>query len=194
MQGAKTTSLLSCASGQSAWRGYDYYLNRRVESVEEIDSNQFQGKAHGSNGETYDVFIDVEHPRKSSCTCPHAAGKRIVCKHQIALFFTAFPLEAAKYYQEVVEHEQEQERLREEEENKVIDCIDNMTKEQLQQALMQVLFDGPEWQYDRFIREYVDSSPFIEHDGAQAEWMADFWHEEEDEAAGDDEDEESFES
>lgn len=137
-------SLLSCASGQSAWRGYDYYLNRKVQSVKRISSTQFQGTVSGSNGETYDVFIDVEHPRKSSCTCPHAAGKRIVYKHQIALLFSAFPLDAKKYYEEVVEYEQEQERLQEEEENKVIDCVDNMTKEQLQQALLQVLFDGPE--------------------------------------------------
>ena len=149
-------SLLSCASGQSAWRGYDYYLSRKVRSVEEIGYNQFQGEVSGSNGETYDVIIDVDHPRKSSCTCPHAAGKRIVCKHQIALFFTVFPLDAAKYYQEVMEYEQEQERLRETEENQVIDCVNHMKKAQLQQALLQVLFDGPEWQYDRFIRDYLD--------------------------------------
>ena len=149
-------SLLSCASGQSAWRGYDCYLNRKVQSVKRISSTQFGGTVSGSNGETYDVFIDVEHPRKSSCTCPHAAGKRIVCKHQIALLFSAFPLDAKKYYEEVVEYEQEQERLQEEEENSVINCVDNMTKEQLQQALLQVLFDGPEWQYDKFIREYID--------------------------------------
>lgn len=155
-------SLLSCANGQSAWRGYHYYLDRKVQSVKRVGSTQFQGTVSGSNGETYDVFIDVEHPRKSSCTCPHAAGKRIVCKHRIALLFSAFPLDAKKYYEEVVKYEQEQERLQEEEENKVIDCVDNMTKEHLQRALLQVLFDGSEWQYDKFIREYVDSKPYEE--------------------------------
>lgn len=173
-------SLLSCASAQSAWRGYDYYLNRKVQSVKQISSTQFQGTVFGSKGETYDVSIDVEHPRKSSCTCPNAAGKRIVCKHQIALFFTAFPQEATKYYKEVVEYEQEQERLREEEENKVIDRVENMTKEQLQQALLQVLFDGPEWQYDKFIREYVDSNPFEEHNEVCAEWLTELWDDEDD--------------
>ena len=28
-----------------------------------------------------------------------------------------------------------------------------MGKNELQQALLEVLFDGPEWQYERFIRE-----------------------------------------
>lgn len=164
-------SLLSCASGQSARRGYDYYLNRKVQSIKRISSTQFQGTVSGSSGETYDVFIDVEHPRKSSCTCPHAAGKRIICKHQIALLFSAFPLDAKKYYEEVVEYEQEQERLQEEEENKVIDCVGNMTKEQLQQALLQVLFDGPEWQYNNFICEYVDSKPYEEDSEEWNEWL-----------------------
>lgn len=177
-------SLLSCASAQSAWRGYDYHLKRKVQSVKRIGSTQFQGTVSGSSGETYDVFVDVEHPRKSSCTCPHAAGKRIVCKHQIAVFFSAFPLEAAKYYKEVVEYEQEQERLREKEENKVIDRVNTMTREQLQQALLQVLFDGPEWQYDKFILEYIDSNPFEEHDEMRAEWLTELW---DDEDAGEDE-------
>lgn len=157
-------SLLSCASYQSAWRGYHYYLNRKVQSVKRISSTQFQGTVSGSDGKTYDVFIDMEHPRKSSCTCPHAAGKRIVCKHQIALFFSAFPLEATKYVKEAVNYEREQERLYEEQENQVIECVDNMTKDQLQQVLLQILFDGPEWQYDKFIREYVDFHPFKTHD------------------------------
>lgn len=166
-------SLLSCASSQSAWRGYHYFLDRKVQSVKRISSTQFQGTVSGSNGEKYDVFIDVEHPRKSCCTCPHAAGKRIVCKHQVALLFSTFPLEAEKYYEEVVEYEQEQERLQEEEENKVIDCVEKMSQNQLQQALLQVLFDGPEWQYNKFIREYVDSEPYEEDTEEWNEWPVD---------------------
>lgn len=157
-------SLLSCASSQSAWRGYHYYLNRKVQSVKRISSTQFQGTVSGSNGKAYDVFIDMEHPRKSSCTCPHAAEKQIVCKHQIALFFSAFPLEATKYYKEATEYEREQEKLYEKQENQVIDCVNNMTKDQLQQVLLQVLFNGPKWQYDQFIREYADFYPFKAHD------------------------------
>ena len=31
-----------------------------------------------------------------------------------------------------------------------------MKKSELQQALLQVLFDGPDWQNERFIRDYVE--------------------------------------
>lgn len=27
-------------------------------------------------------MIDTEHPKKSKCNCPHAEGKKIVCKHK----------------------------------------------------------------------------------------------------------------
>ncbi len=34
--------------------------------------------------------------------------------------------------------------------------IKKLSKTELQEALLQVLYDGPEWQFDRFIREYID--------------------------------------
>jgi spore germination protein GerM len=40
-------------------------------------------------------------------------------------------------------------------EEQVIQRVQKMKKAELQQALLQVLFDGPDWQYERFIREYV---------------------------------------
>ena len=48
--------------------------------------------------------------------------------------------------------EEEQEKL----EELVIQKIRSMTKDELRQAIYQLLFDGPEWQYDRFIEEFVD--------------------------------------
>ncbi len=46
---------------------------------------------------------------KSHCNCPHANGKRIICKHQVALYFSVFPEEADQYYKEVIEYEEEEE-------------------------------------------------------------------------------------
>lgn len=74
----------------------------------------------------------------------------------VALYFTAFPEEAEYYQREIVEAEKEAEREREEEENAVIDYILKLKKADLQQALLQILFDGPEWQYDRFVEEYLE--------------------------------------
>ena len=35
---------------------------------------------------------------------------------------------------------------------KVVKCMMHMKKAELQQALLDLLLTGPEWQYDRFVR------------------------------------------
>ena len=149
-------SVLSLASGASAWRGYEYYHDKRVKSFTQTEGNTYDAEVLGSGGKVYHVHMDPEHPRRSTCDCPHAKGKRIQCKHLVAVYFTAFPKEAEHYYQDVVAYEEEEARRQEEEEDRVVKYIVKMRKEELQQALLTLLFDGPEWQYDRFIREWVE--------------------------------------
>lgn len=110
----------------------------------------------GSGNKHYEVFIDIEHPRKSHCNCPHANGKRIICKHQVALYFSAFPKEADRYYKEVIEYEEEEERRQEELDKKVIAYIKSLSKEELRQTLYEVLYDGADWVFERFVREHID--------------------------------------
>lgn len=148
--------LMNMASGASLWRGYEYYQDKKVQAIEPINESQFHGSVAGSQAQPYDVLIDIEHPRKSHCNCPLADGRRIICKHMIALYFTAFPQEAENYYKEVVAYEEEQEQLAEERQDRLVQCIQKMSKEKLQNALIQLLEDGPEWQYDGFIDTYVD--------------------------------------
>ncbi|MBQ8555274.1 MAG: SWIM zinc finger family protein [Clostridia bacterium] len=148
-------SLMSCASGASTWRGYNYFLERRAKITQRISNAQYDGIAMGSNNAEYSVHIDLEHVRKSSCNCPHADGKRIICKHMIALFFTAFPLEAKKYNEELIAYEREAELQAEEDECKVLSFVSGLKKVELQEILMQLLYNGPEWQWDKFIREYI---------------------------------------
>ena len=148
-------SLIDLASGASAWRGYNYYKDGKVLRCLRTEEARYEGEVSGSNGEVYRVRLDLEHPRRSECTCPHAAGKRIVCKHQVALYFTAFPEEAEKYYREVIEAEEEAERERVRQETAVIERVRKMKKSELQDALLELLFNGPEWQYERFAREQL---------------------------------------
>ena len=148
-------SIISLASYQSAWRGYEYYSQNKVVAHRQVDESCYEGQVSGSYQNLYDISINLKHPRSSKCNCPYADGKKIVCKHMVALYFACFPEEASEYYREVIEAEEEAEREREEEENAVIAVVSKMKKADLQQALLQVLFDGPEWQYDRFIEEYV---------------------------------------
>lgn len=149
-------SLMTCASGESTWRGYNYFLERRATITKKINLSQYDGTVAGSGNSHYDVHIDLEHVRKSSCNCPYADGKRIICKHMIALYFAAFPLEAKKYNEELIAYEREAELQAEEDESKVVAYVNSLKKAELQEILMRLLYEGPEWQWDRFVREYIE--------------------------------------
>lgn len=148
--------LLELASGDSFWKGYDYYQEKKVFDLQKIGDQSFSALVTGNRKTPFQVEINVEHPRKSKCTCPHASGKRIVCKHMIAVYFSVFPEEATRVYQEAEEYQKAEEKRQEILEKKLIAYICGMKKEELRQAMLELLFDGPEWQYERFIREHLN--------------------------------------
>ena len=100
--------LLELASYKSVWRGYEYYEQKYVSVHIKESDTQIKGIVRGSGQERYDVFIDLEHPRKSKCNCPLADGKRIICKHMIALYFSVFPNAAEEYYENVIKYQEEE--------------------------------------------------------------------------------------
>lgn len=97
--------------------------------------------------------LHVDHPRKSTCNCPRANGKRVICKHLVAAYFAAFPKAAEAFYAEAMACQQEEEQREEALADQLRDYVAHMKKAELEQALLQLLFDGPEWQYDRFLRD-----------------------------------------
>ena len=147
--------LINIASGNSTWRGLDYYKENKVSDYKKISDSKYEGIVNGSNGKKYNVFMDIEHPRKSKCDCPHAKDKRIICKHIVALYFTAFPDEVDKFLKEVEEAEKEYKAYEEELYNKTIKYINSMSKNELKEALIEILNIAPEWVYDRFVRDRV---------------------------------------
>lgn len=149
-------SLMTCASGESVYRGYEYYTEGKVSEIQTKAKGQFEGTVQGTNKNSYKVFIDIAHPRKSHCNCPHANGKRIVCKHQIALYFSVFPDEAKSYIKELESYWDEEEKRHEDEEEAISRFLDQCKKDDLKGIIWQMLFDGPEWQYDKFLREYLN--------------------------------------
>lgn len=149
-------SIISVASGQSAYRGYEYSQAKKVLKMEQTAEGVIKAVVAGSGGSTYEVVADVAHPRRSQCTCPHATGKRIVCKHIVAVYFTAFPQEARRYIEEMESYWEEEEQRQEEMEDTVIRYVHSLKKSELQQKLLRVLFEGPDWQFDRFIRDNID--------------------------------------
>ncbi len=89
-------SILTSASSSSVSRGYDYYKNNKVSNINQLNDHEFEGYVDGSLKNPYYVKIDIEHPRKSYCDCPHANGN-ITCKHMTALYFELFPEEVEDY-------------------------------------------------------------------------------------------------
>lgn len=98
--------ILNIASNNSIYRGYCYCEEGKVISCERISINEYSGKVKGSNITPYDVLINIDHPKMSSCSCLFANGNRI-CKHMVALYFYALP-EELKEYEECLESEDEE--------------------------------------------------------------------------------------
>lgn len=145
--------LLECASGASIWRGYDYYTEKKVSEIKEIDNGIFSAKVLGNANEPYTVELQIDHPRKSKCNCPHADGRRVICKHMVAVYFTILPEEAERFYAEAMAYQEEEEKRENELVDKVCNYVRKMKKSELQEALLDLLFYGPEWQYDRFVSD-----------------------------------------
>lgn len=147
--------LMNNAGRASLRRGYEYYAGGTVRDFEKIDNTKFRSKVAGSGNAVYDVYIDTEHIRQSHCSCPHANGKRIICKHMIALYFSAFPNEAIQYKKDIDDYERAQEDHYAELETEVIKYVNSLSKNELRQELLQVLFGSSEWVFDRFVREHI---------------------------------------
>ena len=133
--------LIEMASGSSVWRGMDYYERKMVCSWKKSGEEAYDGVVSGSEGNKYSVHIDKVHPRKSSCNCPFAEGRRVICKHMIALLFTAEPKTAEDFLRQVEKWEQEEkerERLHYKERR---EYVNSLPKKELQERLYDALVE-----------------------------------------------------
>ena len=142
--------IISLASGSSCWSGLNYYKEKRVVELNKINENEYSSFVKGTNN--YNVHLDIEHPRKSLCDCPLANGKRIICKHIVATYFTVFPNEAVSFEEEQNRLQEEYEKEQEEEYDKAIKYLNRMSKQELIEELIQVFDYGPEWIYNDFVK------------------------------------------
>ena len=145
--------LLNLASGNSYWRGVEYYHENRVNEWENTGKHQYQGKVRGSGNQLYDVNIDVAHPRRSTCNCAFADGRRVICKHMVAMYFDIFP-EKEKEMEAYIEneqrkYEQELEDKKERRRNEIIQYVKTLSKSELQQKLISHLIGDMESEYER---------------------------------------------
>lgn len=131
--------LIEVASGKSVWRGMDYYENHKVVSWKKTGNTTYEGIVEGGSGKIYSVTIDTNHPKKSTCTCPFAAGRRVVCKHMIALYFTAEPWAAEYFMRKVEKYEKEAEEEQMLYYQNLRKYVNSLTKEELQDQLYDAL-------------------------------------------------------
>ena len=142
--------IINCASSNSCYRGLDYYEQKRVKKIKKISETEYQSIVSGSDN--YNVFLDISHPRRSTCNCPHAFGKKIICKHIVATYFSVVPNSAKDFIEEQDRLQEEYDEYQKQEYKNVIKCLNKMTKEELIQELIGVFDYGPEWLYDDFVR------------------------------------------
>lgn len=146
----KVMGIISLASGSSCWRGLDYFKDKKVIKLRKINGKEYISIVNGTKN--YNVYLNLEHPRKSTCDCPLAKGKRIICKHIVATYFSAFPEEAINFEEEQDRLQEKYEKEQEEEYNKAIKYLNKMSKQELIEELIHVFDYGPEWIYNDFIK------------------------------------------
>lgn len=110
---------------------------KKVISWEQTGQGIYDGVVSGSGNNKYTVHIDTKHPRKSSCNCPFADGRQIVCKHMIALYFTAEPKAASDFLKEVEEWEAEEEAREQEHYEEIKKEINKLSKAELRERLFE---------------------------------------------------------
>ena len=65
------------------WRTIEYYIQDKVLEVHENGEDCYSAIVAGSGKTKSDVFIDVKHPKKCTCTCSFAKENDVICKHMV---------------------------------------------------------------------------------------------------------------
>lgn len=142
--------ILSIASGSSCWRGLDYYKNKKIKNIEKISDVEYNSIVSGTKD--YSVYLNLKNPRKSTCNCPLANGKRIICKHIVATYFNVVQNSAKEFEEEQKKLQEEYEEYQNNQYKNAIKFINKMSKKELVEELNYIFDYAPEWVYDDFIR------------------------------------------
>ena len=151
-------SIFTRASGNSYWRGYHYFKDNRVKDIKKISEDIFSATVIGTK--EYNVRIDLQHPLKSSCTCPFVEGNHKICKHMIALGFATSPkelLEAEEiekaYYQDIKDKKTRYQELLSSKKIEIKEYVDSLSNDQLKEELYRCLLN---LERDRIYGEVYD--------------------------------------
>ena len=88
-------------------------------------------------------------PQSSKCNCPFAEGRKVICKHLIALLFKAEPKLAEDFIREVEEYEAEEELREQQRYEELRRYVYSLSKAELQRLYLDALVQQ-EWEADRY--------------------------------------------
>ena len=140
--------LKELSSYKSLWRGYQYYMQGNVVEIQKTGDQEFDTKVRNKSDHKYEIHLNLKHPRKSTCNCPHADGRRVICKHMVASYFAIYPEEAKKYLDELKRNEKEKEerfqeslRMREERIKDIEKYVNSLSKKELKEIVLEYMID-----------------------------------------------------
>ena len=142
--------IISVASGTSCWKGLEYYKNNKIKNINKVSDTEYTSAAFGTK--EYSVYLNLKNPRKSTCNCPLANGKRIICKHIVATYFSVATGSAKEFEDEQNRLQEEYEEYQENEYKNAIKFINKMSKKELVEELIYIFDYAPEWVYGDFIK------------------------------------------
>lgn len=142
--------MIESASNNSLWRGVDYFEQKKVVTFKQIGEFEYAGKVKGSFNNVYDVSINTKKPRSSSCNCPFAEGRSVVCKHMIALYFTAVPHAKKEFDKQVRQWELEDEQEQQARIEEIRRYAQSLTKEELVEKYVDLVLMEDEDEQDRW--------------------------------------------
>lgn len=133
--------VIDIASSKSVWRGLDYFKQNKVKSCEDNGDGTYGGSVAGSGKESYNVHLDMVHPRKSTCNCPLADGKRIICKHIVAVSFCVDSSEAERFKNIKTIYASEEEERPAKRHESYMRIAKYMSKEELREAYVEAMIE-----------------------------------------------------
>ena len=146
-------AIIDIASSKSVWRGIEYYKEGKVSSYTRNEDGTYDGIVSGSEGEKYKVHVDLSHPRKSTCNCPLADGKKIICKHIVAVSLCVDDSEAERFKKEKTIYASEEEERRTKKYYKYLDIATHMPKSELCEAYAELMLEMDEMHYEKKYRK-----------------------------------------
>ena len=123
----------------------EYYKQNKVLSYTVNEDGSCEGIVAGSGDGNYHVHVDMEHPRKSTCDCPLANGKKIICKHIVAVSLCLDESEADRFKNEKTIYASEEEERRAKKYEKYMGFARTMSPRELREAYVELMTELDEY-------------------------------------------------